>query len=285
LKNNDLEFLARLLKQHTGMVLLAGKGYLIETRLMPIARTRSMAGSGALIGALRMGHDKELAREVIEAMTTNESFFFRDWKMFERLRTDILPRLLLDRAQTRQLRIWSAACSSGQEPYSVAMLLCQLAPEFTGWTIEVLATDLSRASLNQARAGRYSQFDVQRGLPIRFLLKYFEPAGDGYWRVEERIRDRVRFQEANLLDGFEGFGAFDLILCRNVLIHFDAALMKSTLDRMAGALRAGGYLFLGGAESVVGVSERFEPIDGLGGFFGLATRADPHGGLERREAG
>ncbi len=154
------------------------------------------------------------------------------------------------------------------------MLLSELAPEFAGWQIDILATDVSRDSLRRAREGRYSQFDVQRGLPIRFLIKYFEPAGDTHWRVEEAIRERIAFREANLLDGFESFGAFDLILCCNILAHFDAATMRSTLDRMAGALRAGDFLFLGGAESVVGVSERFKPIDGIGGFFGHAGAPD-----------
>ncbi len=249
------------------MVLPAGKGHQIETRLMPIARKRSLIGPGPLIDALRGGHDRELVREVIDAMATSESFFFRDWTLFERLRTHALPRLRIERAQARSLRIWSAACSTGQEPYSLAMLLSELALEFAGWRIEVLATDVSRESLMRARAARYSQFEVQRGLPIRYLIKYFEPDGDAYWRITDTVRKRIDFREANLLDGFDDFGAFDLILCRNVLTHFDAATMTSTLDRMASVLRPGGFLFLGGAESVVGVSERFKPVEGLGGFF------------------
>jgi len=267
LKNDDFRFLALLVKQRTGMVLPVGKGYLIETRLMLIARKRSLDGPGVLIDALRAGHDRELMREVIEAMSTGESFFFRDWTLFDLLRTDVLPRLRNERAQAQHLRIWSAACSSGQEAYSVGMLVSELAPEFAGWRIDILATDVSRDALKRAREGRYSQFDVQRGLPIRFLIKYFEPAGDTHWRIEEAIRQRITFREANLLDGFENLGAFDLILCRNVLAHFDAPTMRSTLDRIAGALRPEGFLFLGGAESVVGVSDRLEAIDGLGGFF------------------
>lgn len=274
MKNSDFEILARLLKQRTGMVLPAGKGYLIETRLMPIARKRSLDGPGALIDALRTGHDKELVRQVIEALSTGESFFFRDRPLFDRLRSDVLPRLRIERARDRVLRIWSAACSSGQEPYSLAMLLSELAPEFAGWRIEILATDVSRDALKRARAGRYSQFDVQRGLPIRFLIKYFAPAGDAHWRIEEAIRQRIDFREANLLEDFANFGAFDLILCRNVLSHFDAATMRSTLDRIAGSLRAGGFLFLGGGESVVGVSQRLEAIDAMAGFFGHAGAPD-----------
>lgn len=277
MKNNDFEILAQLLKQHTGIVLPAGKSYLVESRLMPIVRKRSLAGPGSLIEALRMGHDRELMREVIEAMSTSESFFFRDWTLFERLRTDVLPRLRVERIGERRLRIWSAACASGQEPYSVAMLLSELAPEFAGWRIEMLATDLSRTNLKRARAGRYTQFEVQRGLPIGLLTKYFTPAENACWRIEEAIRERVTFREANLLDGFEKFGTFDLILCRNVLTHFDTALIRPTLDRMADAMRMGGFLFLGGAESVVGVSQRFRSINGLGGFFGLDGSAVDEG--------
>lgn len=274
LETSDFEILAGLLKQRTGKVLPAGKGYLIETRLMPLARKRSLDGPGAVIDAIRAGHDGELVREVIEALSTGESFFFRDRPLFDRLRSEVLPRLRIERAQARHLRIWSAACSSGQEPYSLAMLLSELAPEFAGWQVDILATDVSRDSLERARTGRYSQFNVQRGLPIRFLLKYFEPDGDTHWRIEEAIRQRITFREASLLDDFASFGAFDLILCRNILVDFDAAAMRSTLDRMAGALRAGGFLFLGGAESVVGVSDRFEPIDDLAGFYGHAGAPD-----------
>jgi chemotaxis protein methyltransferase CheR len=268
---NDFEFIRRLLQERSGLTLSKDKAYLLESRLLPVARRWKLTGFEELIRLVRTRPDEMLLRAITEAMTTNESFFFRDNKPFQQFRNLVLPTLLRARAHTRTIRIWSAACSSGQEPYSLAIILDEEAARLSGWNVEILATDLSTEILERARSGLYSQFEVQRGLPITMLVKYFEQVGDR-WQISARIRDMVTFRQFNLLDDPTPLGIFDVIFCRNVLIYFDQPTKAKVLDRLAKRMPADGYLFLGGAETVLGVSDRFQLVDGEHGIYGLAPQ-------------
>ena len=208
----DLEFLGALVRQRSGIVVGRDKDYLLHNRLSPIAARRGMAGLTGLVAALRRRENEALVREVVEAMTTNETLFFRDARPFEVLRSEVLPALLAARPG-RTLRIWSAACSTGQEPYSIAMLLKEEAARLAGWRVSILATDIARPVLAKARAGVYSQFEVQRGLPIRLLVKYFRQVGT-QWELDLALRAMVEFREHNLIqDPAPGCG-FDIVFCR-----------------------------------------------------------------------
>lgn len=268
---NDFEFIRQLLQERSGLTLSEDKAYLLESRLLPVARRWKLTGFEELIRLVRTRPDEMLLRAITEAMTTNESFFFRDTKPFQQFRNLVLPTLLRARAHTRTIRIWSAACSSGQEPYSLAIILDEEAARLSGWHVEILATDLSTEILERARSGLYSQFEVQRGLPITMLVKYFEQVGDR-WQISARIRDMVTFRQFNLLDDPTQLGIFDVIFCRNVLIYFDQPTKAKVLDRLAKRMPADGYLFLGGAETVLGVSDRFQLVDGEHGIYGLAPQ-------------
>jgi chemotaxis protein methyltransferase CheR len=255
----DFDMLCRLLKERSGLVLTRDKAYLLESRLLPVARRRNMKSLDELVAALRGRPDGELVRDVVEAMTTNESFFFRDIKPFDQFRDFVLPQLMRTRAARRSIRIWSAACSSGQEPYSLAMILTEQKAKLQGWNIEIIATDLSTEILEKAQAGTYSQFEVQRGLPIQLLVKYFKQQGDR-WQIDPAIRAMVRFRCLNLLDDFTQFGQFDVVFCRNVLIYFDQATKTTVLERMSRILPADGFLYLGGAETVIGITDKFQSL-------------------------
>jgi chemotaxis protein methyltransferase CheR len=191
-------------------------------------------------------------------MTINESFFFRDKIPFDRFKDTILPALLQSRAATRRMRIWCAACSTGQEPYSLAMILRSMREQLVGWNIEILATDISRDVLERAKAGIYTQFEVQRGLPIQMLMQFFQQVGE-QWRIAEEVRRMVQFRQLNLIERFSMLGTFDAVFCRNVLIYFDHKTKTDILARIAQQLTPEGYLVLGAAETVVGLSESFKP--------------------------
>jgi chemotaxis protein methyltransferase CheR len=190
-------------------------------------------------------------------MTTNESFFFRDIKPFEQFTGFVLPALIKARADKKVIRIWSAACSSGQEPYTLAMLLAEQAAKLAGWRVEILATDLSTEILEKAEAGQYSQFEVQRGLPIQYLVKYFKQQGDR-WQIDAGLRGRVKFRTFNLLEDPTSLGTFDVIFCRNVLIYFDQPTKTTVLSRLHKIMTPDGFLYLGGAETVLGISDKFQ---------------------------
>jgi chemotaxis protein methyltransferase CheR len=216
--------------------------------------------------ALRGGLDRALQREIVEAMTTNETFFFRDAATFDTFRKALLPNLVAARAQAKTLRIWFAACSSGQEPYSVAMILEEERALLAGWSVELIGTDLSTEMVERSRGGLYSHFEAQRGLPIQMLAKYFDKEDQG-WRVKAPLRERVKFRTLNLLENFAALGTFDIIFCRNVLIYFELPTKRNILDRMSRQMSEPGVLFLGGAETVIGVSEKFVPHPGHAGIF------------------
>jgi chemotaxis protein methyltransferase CheR len=252
----DYDYLRRLLRQRSGLVLPPDKQYLVESRLAPVARKEGLANLGELVGKLRRA-DERLTVEVVEAMTTNESFFFRDKIPFEHFRDTIMPALLAARAAQRRIRIWCAAASTGQEPYSLAMCLKEMKDKVAGWRIEILGTDLSVEVLEKAKAGIYSQFEVQRGLPIQMLVKYFSQIGDT-WQLTPEIRAMVQYRPLNLLTDFAQVGVFDLVFCRNVLIYFDQALKIDMLNRLARVTAPDGYLVLGAAETVVGLTDAFK---------------------------
>jgi chemotaxis protein methyltransferase CheR len=261
----DYEFLRKLLKERSGLDLSADKQYLVESRLVPLARKAGLAGISELVQKIRSGTDP-LTADVVEAMTTNETFFFRDKIPFDHLREAVLPELMHARAGRRSLRIWCAASSSGQEPYSIAMCLKGLGAALAGWRIEILATDLSQAVLEKSKAGIFSQFEVQRGLPIQMLVKHFTQVGE-LWQLNADIRAMVQHRQLNLLQDFSHLGTFDVIFCRNVMIYFDQDTKTGIFDRLAKVLEADGVLALGAAESVVGISDAFKPYPERRGLY------------------
>jgi chemotaxis protein methyltransferase CheR len=266
----DYDYLRKLLHERSGLVLAADKEYLVESRLLPVARRAGLSGLAELVLELKKGRRSEpLSMDVVEAMTTNETFFFRDKLPFEHFRDTMIPALMAAREKTRRLRIWCAAVATGQEPYSLAMYLREMAPRLAGWRIDIVGTDLSREVLGKARAGIYSQFEVQRGLPIALLIKYFTRIGDT-WQIAPDIRAMVQFRPLNLLTDFGHLGMFDIVFCRNVLIYFDQATKTNVLNRMARMMTSDGYLTLGAAETVVGLTDSFRPMPDRRGLYAPA---------------
>ena len=253
----DFDFLRDSLKRHSGLVVSADKQYLLESRLLPVARKAGLDRLSALIGALRGDNAEALMTAVVEAMTTNESFFFRDKVPFDNFCSTVLPALQAVRRHSRSIRIWCSAASTGQEPYSLAMALREMDGGLAGWHIEVIATDISNAVLEKARQGLYTQFEVQRGLPIQLLVKYFGQNGE-MWQIAPEIRAMVKYRQLNLLSDFSDLGTFDLIFCRNVLIYFDQETKVDVLDRLAEVIADDGFLVLGAAETVVGLTDSFK---------------------------
>ena len=272
MKPDDFSLLATLLKDQSGLVLTTDKVYLLESRLMPVARQFGMKSLEELAQAIRLKKDSRIVPAVVEAMTTNESLFFRDMKPFEQLKRLVLPKLMETRQATKRIRIWSAACSSGQEPYSIAMMLREEKATFGGWKIEMLATDLAQNMIDRAKEGVYSQFEVQRGLPITMLVKYFKQEGDK-WRVDPALRENIQFRTYNLLHDLTPLGQFDVVFCRNVLIYFDQPTKAKVLEAISKRMAPDGVLYLGGAETVLGISDKFQPIPGERGLYGLAQAA------------
>ena len=270
MKPQDFEYLQTLLKKRSGLVLSTDKVYLVESRLMPVARSKGLSGLDELIQTIRIGNDENLLVEVTDAMTTNESFFFRDVQPFESFRETVLPKIMANRRASGRnvIRIWSAACSSGQEPYTLAMILKEEQAKLAGMRFEIIATDLSTEIIDKARNGIYTQFEVQRGLPIQLLLKYFQQVGD-HWQIEKSIRDMVAFKQFNLMSDYSVLGLFDIVYCRNVLIYFDQPAKTDILNRVGKLMPVDGVLYLGGAESVLGISDAFKPISGLRGVYGV----------------
>jgi len=258
--SNDYLFLTALLRERSGLALGAGKEYLIESRLPAVAKAYGLRTLGELVRLLRDSPHDELEKAVCDAMTTGETLFFRDGAPFELLRAEILPALAERcRDERRALRIWSAAAATGQEPYSVAILIDQLASVLQGVRVELLATDFSTAAINRARRGAYSELEVQRGLTPELLATYFEMR-DNTYTIANTLRRRVIFGEFNLLDSYAALGTFDVILCRNVLLYFDAPTKKDVMERMASILNPGGYFFLGSTETSFGVTDRLTRV-------------------------
>ena len=250
----DHRFLSAFLRARSGLALNSDGLYLVESRLPAVCRRFGLSDPGELIAILRSGAVPAIEAAVVEAMVTQETFFFRDKAIFAQIQDIALPRLLEARAASRRVRIWSAAASTGQEAYSIAMILAGMAPSLAGWTVDILATDLSDVALERGRLGLYTHFEVQRGLPIQLLLTHFTQAGD-LWQISAALRRMVSFARVNLMDDFSGLGIFDLILCRNVLIYFDDETKRDVLERVAARLAHDGRLILGGVETPVGLTE------------------------------
>jgi chemotaxis protein methyltransferase CheR len=271
---SDFEFIRKLLKQRSGLMLSAEKQYLVESRLMPVARRNGIADLAELTRRLRCSTNQALTAQVVEAMTTNETFFFRDRIPFEHFQAFILPTLMRSRELYKRIRIWCAAASSGQEPYSLAMAIKESGAALDGFRIEILATDLSSEMLEKAKAGTYNQFEVQRGLPIHLLVKYFSRTGEA-WQIAPDIRTMVQFRPLNLLDDFSRLGQFDLVVCRNVLIYFDQAAKSDVLDRLARVVASDGFLILGAAETTIGLTQGFRSVPDKRGLYAPATPVAP----------
>jgi chemotaxis protein methyltransferase CheR len=261
----EYEYLRKVLKDHSGLDLSADKHYLIESRLLPLARKAGLPGISELVQKMK-GGSTALVTQVVEAMTTNETFFFRDKVPFDHFRDAIMKEILQERAGRKSVRIWSAAGSTGQEPYSLAMCLKEMGAALAGWRVEILATDLSQEVLEKSKAGIYSQFEVQRGLPIQMLVKYFKQNGE-LWQINPDIRGMVQHRQLNLLQDFSQLGKFDVIFCRNVLIYFDQETKTNIFGRLARALEPDGFLVLGAAETVVGLTEDFKPFADRRGLY------------------
>jgi chemotaxis protein methyltransferase CheR len=262
----DFDFLRKMLRERSGLVLSAEKQYLAESRLVPVARRHAIATLGELIGKLKANDNASLASEVVEAMTTNETFFFRDKLPFDHFRDTALPALIAAHARDKRIRIWCAAASSGQEPYSVAMILREFNAQLAGYRTEIIATDLSGEVLARAKAGIYSQFEVQRGLPIHQLVKYFSQVSEN-WQIAPEIRAMVQFRPLNLLKDFSALGTFDMVFCRNVLIYFDQDTKIQVLNRLARQMAETSFLALGAAETVVGLTDTFKPMPDKRGLY------------------
>jgi len=271
---HDYDYLRKLLRERSGLVLSADKQYLVESRLLPVARRAGAAGLPDLVQRLKESRVEQLVTDVVEAMTTNESFFFRDKIPFEHFRDSMMPALLEARAAQRRIRIWCAASSTGQEPYSLAMCLKEMGGLVAGWRIEIIATDLSNEVLEKAKTGIYSQFEVQRGLPIQLLVKYFSQVGEA-WQITPEVRAMVQYRPLNLLADFAHHGMFDVVFCRNVLIYFDQETKSSVLERIARATDRDGYLVLGAAETVIGLTESFKPVHDRRGLYAPNVGAKP----------
>ncbi|MCJ2076843.1 protein-glutamate O-methyltransferase CheR [Methylobacterium sp. WL30] len=268
----EFDFLRAYLKQRSGLALTPEKRYLVESRLTPVCRRFGLATLRDLVGTLKISRDSSIEKAVVEAMTTNETFFFRDRTPFDLFRDVLLPQAMARRAGQRRLRIWCAAASTGQEPYSLAILLQEAGAKLAGWQVEIVATDLSTEVIEKGKLGLYSHFEVQRGLPVQWLLKYFTQIGE-QWQIAPALRAMIDYRPLNLLNGFEALGSFDVIYCRNVLIYFDTPTKADILGRLAERLAPEGALLLGAAETVIGLTDRLSPNPQHRGLYGVAQPA------------
>ncbi len=278
---DDFAYLRRLMHERAAIVLEPGKEYLALSRLDPIARHAGVGSVAELVGVLR-GEDaaSQLHEEVVDALTTNETTFFRDFNPFESLRTHVLPELIERRRRSRSAAIWSAGCSSGQEPYSIAMAIREDFPELLTWQLRILGTDISPSVLDRARRGRYGQLEVNRGLPAHLLVRHFTRVGME-WEIEEPIRRMVRFERHNLVHAWPTMPPFDLVLMRNVMIYFDVDTKRDVLAKMHRQLAPQGYLLLGASETTYNLSEDFDrELDGRTAWY-RPTQTDPIGGAGR----
>lgn len=264
----DFDYLRKFLRDRSGLFLAIEKQYLAESRLLPLARRNGMSTLDELIERLRNRTPTPLATQVIEAMTTNETFFFRDKIPFDHFRDTIMPGLIAARAREKRIRIWCTAASTGQEPYSLAMVLKSMGSAIAAYRIDIVATDLSSDVLEKAKAGIYSQFEVQRGLPVQTLVKFFDQVGEN-WQLAPELRSMVQFRPLNLLNDFSALGTFDVVFCRNVLIYFDQENKIALLNRIARQMPGDGFLVLGAAETVIGL----KPLADKRGLYVLNGRA------------
>jgi chemotaxis protein methyltransferase CheR len=264
----DFDYAAQLLKQRSGLIITQDKLYLLESRLSPIARREGYGSVDELLQVARGRRDERLVGDIVDAMTTNETFFFRDTTPFQHLKEYTLPALATarqGRAGSR-IRIWCAACSTGQEPYSIAMMLEENPGLTAGIPVQILATDISDRVLEKGRSGLYTQFEVQRGLPIQMLIKHFNQQGE-HWKINDKLKANITWRNANLLGDLKGLGQFDVVFCRNVLIYFDPPTKRTVLGQISNQMASDGYLMLGAAETVIGVTDAFKNITDRRGVY------------------
>jgi len=259
LPSDVIDYVCTLVRQRSAIELDDTKGYLIEARLAPVAKRSGYSTTSEMVRALRCKPKAALQQQVVEAMTTNETSFFRDAHPFEALRTVIVPELLKSSATRRTLNIWSAACSTGQEAYSIAMLLSEYFPELASWNVSILGTDLSDEVLAKASAGRFSQIEMNRGLPAALLAKYFRRDGF-HWELDPRIRAMAIFSKLNLIEAWTTMPTMDVVFLRNVLIYFSPETKKSILKKIRGVMTPKAVLFLGAAETTMGIDDSFERV-------------------------
>ena len=254
---STFDFLCNFVREKSAIVLEPSKAYLVESRLNPVARENGLPSLDELVVALKKPGSRDLATKVIDAMTTNESCFFRDLQPFEALKTVIIPELMEKRAKERTLNIWSNACSSGQEVYSIAMLLRESFPALAGWKVRLIASDLSTAILKKAQEGIFNQTEVNRGLPMPMLLKHFSKYGL-QWQIKEDVRKSIEFREVNLIESWPPtLPMMDIVFLRNVLIYFSPETKTAILNKAHRILRPDGFLFLGGAETTMNLHTKF----------------------------
>jgi chemotaxis protein methyltransferase CheR len=287
ISDSSSRILAGLLEARTGQQLTMSRRWRIETALSSLLRERNISTLDELITILVMGKEPSLSQRVVEALLNNETYFFRDRAPFDMLQRHALPELALRRQKTKRLRIWSAGCSTGQEVYSLSMLFAEEPDKWRGWTVDVLGTDVSTSCIDRARNGAYSQFEVQRGLGINQMIKWFEETADG-WRAVEALRKHVRFQVHNLLEPAPHPGDFDIVLCRNVLLYLSPEKKTLAFERIAGAMAEDGWLMLGAGETVIGQTGRLGADIGARGLYrltGEGTRVEKRNGDRRAAAG
>jgi chemotaxis protein methyltransferase CheR len=256
----SFEYVRKLVHDSSAIALEPNKGYLVESRLLPLARQRGLLSVRELVAQLKSGPFGALHRQVVEAMTTNETSFFRDLHPFEALQKDVLPPLLLARSPRKTLTIWSAACSSGQEPYTIAILLRERFPQLVDWNLQIIGSDLSQQILDRAACGNYAQHEVNRGLPASLLVKYFQKS-ELHWQIKPEIRKMVRFVRINLIEDWPALPVIDVIFLRNVLIYFTPDTKRQILQRVARQMSSDGALFLGGAETTLGIDAEWERVN------------------------
>lgn len=261
LAQKDFEFLSEIIKKRSGIILGPDKAYLVESRLLPVSRKLGLSNITELVNRIRQKSEESVLLQVTEAMTTNETYFFRDNGPFDLFKNHIIGHLTSNVKEKRKIRIWSAASSSGQEAYSLAICLLEEAAKTNGFEFEIIGTDIADNIVEKAQKGIYSQFEVQRGMPITMLVKYFKQQGEN-WVVNDKVKSMVNFKKFNLLDNYAPLGQFDLVLIRNVLIYFDQPTKTEILNKISNLMPKHGLLMLGGAETVFGISNKFKPING-----------------------
>lgn len=269
LASAEVASVARLVMDLCGILLDESKGYLIESRLAPIAQHHGLSSYTELVHKARFSYDKQLLKQIIDAITTNETLFFRDESPFEALRHKALPELIDAKAKTafpKRIRIWSAACSTGQEPYSIAMTLNELIPDIHSWDIGIFATDICDSAIDQASKGVYTAFEIERGMKPQYLDRYLARQ-NGHWKVKDEVRALISFQNLNLMTPFTGLGPFDVVFCRNVAIYFTPEGRRSVFQRVAQTMTLDGYLFVGCAESLADLGPQFTPHYHCRGMF------------------
>jgi chemotaxis protein methyltransferase CheR len=287
ISDSSSRILAGLLEARTGQQLTLSRRWRIETALSALMRERGIGTLDELITILVMGSEPNLSTQVIEALLNNETYFFRDRSPFDLLSRYALPELAKRRGKSRRIRIWSAGCSTGQEVYSLAMLFAEDPQTWGGWTIDILGTDVSTSCVDRARAGVYSQFEVQRGLGINQMIRWFEECPDG-WRAVEAVRKPVRFQVHNLLEPPPHPGGFDILLCRNVLLYLSPDKRTLAFERLVSSMAEDGWLMLGAGETVIGQTSKLGAdinARGLYRLVGDGSRVDKRAASDRRSSG